>query len=554
MLVKKSIKKIMSGYTLAFFGVSFFAFLGGVHASMGTASGQTLPPLVSRGEEIRMEDGFRFSINSWTFPPLSRLDLSMKLLGGRAYSDLDRNQYFDSMVSTRNKFSKAQVEAEIYLPSSFNASQRYPFLVYLPGSGGMCTSEKALVRRMTGTGAVMVVVKSNLSRAGGNKHAASTSENQLDKNHLSLAVDAVLIAELLENHPNVRGVGAMGSSLGAVALTALAERSISGPLYNRSVFIRPDDLATGGSNWIGSSPFRALFLLTPTFPLQLKDAMTPSQTRVSVFSGAFDTWCEVGPTLNALSKIKGLTKLHLIDMGHGPETLWEEEWRHRVSKYATKFQDRSPSLSPVPSPSLSPLVSRSTIPQVNTSPSIKRIVLCSTGENISDCAAVFPAFSLFGLAERGDLLGALDHEAQGRLGQNLCMQIQGSYPGSESPPQPCDSRALTTLLRRTSKGTLLESDAPALEYIVGKIGEELKFVQEDWSQELWTEAVSETFKTQALASKGLRALEPFGDRLRVSTGNPLQKRELLEEALRECVTYVPRSSLQSSSGDAFAFL
>ena len=529
MLIKKNdFKKRLSLYALVFFGLSFFASLEASQASTGHSSPRTIPPHISQGSQIRMEDGFRFQFDSWTFPPLTRLDLRMNLLGGRAYSDLNRDSFYDSMVSTRNKFSKAQVEGELYLPASFNASEQYPFLVYLPGSGGMCTSEKALVRRMAGTGAVMVVVKSNLSRAGGNKHAASTSENQLDKNHLSLAVDAVLVAELLENHPNVRGIGAMGSSLGAVALTALAERSISGPLYKKSVFIRPDDLATGGSNWINSSPFRSLFLLTPTFPLHLKDAMTPSKTRVNVFSGAFDTWCEVGPSLKALSSIQGLTKFHLLDMGHGPETLWEEEWRHRVSKYSSKFEDRSPP--------------------------VKRIILCKGGENISDCASTMPTFSLFGLASRSDLLGALDHTAQERLGQNLCMQIRGSYPGSESPPQQCDSRALSSLLRRTSKGTLLESDAQALEYIVGQISAELKFVREDWSEDLWREAVNDTFKTQALASKSLRALEPFSDRLRAAVGDPLLKREILEEALRECTTYIPRGSAQSSSGDAFAFL
>jgi hypothetical protein len=208
--------------------------------------------------------------------------------------------------------------------------------------------------------------------------------------------------------------------------------------------------------------------------------------------------------------------------------LWNEEWARRVSSYPLKFEEK----------------------YVNA----KRTVLCKDGENISDCASIMPSFSLFGLANRSDLLGTLDHEAQGRLGQNLCMQVQGSYPGSQGAPQICDSRALGSLLTRTSKGTLLEPDAEALDYIVAQISSELKFVKEDWSGALWQEAVMDTAKAQALAHKGLMALEPFSDRLRAAVGNPFVKRELLEEALRECTTHIPRGSVQAFSGDAFTSL
>lgn len=434
-----------------------------------------------------------FKIRSWTFPSLKRLDQSISVFGGRALIKPvpARDAYFQELVQKAQASTRAilikdvEVRGEMFLPHPFEETATYKAIVYAPGSGGLCMSERTLVTRMADElNALVFVVESNRSRAEPGQ-TGSSSENQLDQNHLNIALDVLRMAELLERHPNIKGLAAAGSSLGAVALSALADRNISGPLYGRSYYVG-GEVGSPTSHWANASPFQALFLMTPIFPVQVHPTHMPLGVHTSLLVGDHDMWCEPFSAMRAIEHIQGGVSLHLLKMGHGPECDWGE-WDGRIVRH-------SPTLTKLNEGGVD--------------------LICShKGENISRCTHAGIPFDVMVIGARPNFMSNHTPEEMAYvapfMSRPLAMGL-GLHP-SDDIALP---GGLNDVMNRTTKGTLLEPNPDAVTKMLTIMRAELAtFVTGAlWDEGLFMHSWEETMKAKALAKKAIHAFDSVDGR------------------------------------------
>lgn len=460
-------------------------------------------PLLTKASDIDLSTGSllrtmaSFRLNSWTLPPLTRLDQSMRVIGGRELHRPipSRDDYFNALADKAAKgergaikITRQEVRGEVFLPLGFDASQQYKTLVYAPGSGGLCESERTLVTRMANElGVLVFVMESNRSRAEDDK--GSSAEDQLNQNHLNLALDVLRMGEILTEHPNVKGLAAAGSSLGGVACTVLGDRALSGAMYAGSTFIK-GGLTDPANHWINASPFQALFLLTPIFPVQFASTSVPSGLHMSLFLGSHDMWCEPFSALRAVSRTQGGMSVHLLKMGHGPECGWSE-WDGRISRHGDK---------------LAKLTHKGT-----------DLVHCKIGQNISRCTSQMMPFWAMSLFNTPGLSVAPTNEDMSVLGPiaSAPMKALGPFEAADIN-LPFGPAGLEAIMNRTTKGTLLEPNEDAIAKIIEKMrGDLATFVTgAPWDETIWSASLLATSRAKTLASAATKAFDGlYGQRL-----------------------------------------
>lgn len=453
-------------------------------------------PSLAKTSDVDLSDGSflrttaSFKINSWTLPPLSRLDQSMGVIGGRELQRPipTRDDYFNTLVEKAQKgergairVTRQEVRGEVFLPLGFDASQQYKALVYAPGSGGLCESERTLVTRMANElNALFFVMESNRSRSKDDK--GSSAEDQLSQNHLNLALDVLRMGEILTGHPNVKGLAAAGSSLGAVACTVLGDRALSGPMYAGSTFVKRE-LTDSANQWINASPFQALFLLTPIFPVQFDSTRMPSGLHMSLFLGSHDMWCEPFSALRAVSRTQGGMSVHLLKMGHGPESGWSE-WDGRIARHGDK---------------LAKLTHDGT-----------DLVHCKIGQNISRCTSQMMPFWVMSLFNTRGLSVVPTNDDMSVLGPmaSVPMKALGPFEAADTN-LPFGPAGLEAIMNRTTRGTLLEPNEDAVAKIIEKMrGDLATFVTgAPWDESVWSASLLATSRAKTLASTATHAFD-----------------------------------------------
>ncbi|MBA4118720.1 MAG: hypothetical protein C0514_07510 [Candidatus Puniceispirillum sp.] len=434
-----------------------------------------------------------FKIPSWTFPFLKRLDQSISVFGGRSLIKPvpARDAYFQELVQKAQASKQAilikdqEVRGEMFLPHPFEETATYKAIVYAPGSGGLCMSERTLVTRMADElNALVFVVESNRSRAGQGQ-TGSSSENQLDQNHLNIALDVLRMAEILDGHPNIKGFAAAGSSLGAVALSALADRNISGPLYGRSYYV-DGEVGSPTNHWANASPFQALFLMTPIFPVQVHPTQMPLGVHTSLFVGDRDMWCEPFSAMRAIPHIQGGMSLHLLKMGHGPECDWGE-WDGRIVRHSE------------------------TLTKLNESG--VELIYSRKGENISRCTHAGIPFEAMALATRPNFMSNHTPEEMAYVAPFMSGPLAIGL-GLRPSDDVALHRGLNDVMERTTKGTLLEPNPDAVSKMLTIMRAELAtFVTGAlWDEGLFMHSWEETMKAKALAQKAIAAFDSIDGR------------------------------------------
>ncbi|MBA4749169.1 MAG: hypothetical protein H2057_00955 [Alphaproteobacteria bacterium] len=275
--------------------------------------------------------GTELSFNSWTFPPASNLPGTLFPLSQRVTSSKNRNDLFNEFSDTpQYGITKAKIGATIHVPDTFTPTGQYTAMVYLYGSGGPCDSEQFYIDHFRSKGLIVVPIKSNLSRAGGDANTASSSSDQLGKNPTNLALDALIVGNILKGHPNVKEVVAFGSSLGGVACTFLSNKEISSFLNDHARNI--------SGIWYDSTPFKIIFPVSALPVLQSVDATVPDDCLVVGINGAYDQWCDSAAAARFFSGVRPFSSWHFLPMGHCPESQ-DSDWVERLPTSAMHQED-----------------------------------------------------------------------------------------------------------------------------------------------------------------------------------------------------------------------
>lgn len=289
---------------------------------------EILTPFISQGLPGL---GPKFSFDSWTFPPSSDLPATLFPLSQRVCSSKSRNDLFDEFAENpQYRMKKVKIDATIHVPDTFTPTGQYKAMVYLYGSGGPSKSEQFYIDHFKNKGLIVVPVESNLSRAGGDANKASSSGDQLGKNPANLALDALIVGNILKGHPNVSEVIAFGSSLGGVACTFLGNKELCSFLNDQAKNI--------SGIWYNSTPFKLIFPVSALPVLQSEDASTPDDCLMVGINGAYDQYCNSAPAARFFSRVRPFSAWHFLPMGHCPESQ-DSDWVDRIPTSAMHQQE-----------------------------------------------------------------------------------------------------------------------------------------------------------------------------------------------------------------------